>query len=233
PIFGLEGGPLTPQLIAGSGTITAFAAEFDCVVACDLSISSILLGIMESINSLIDEVAEELERAIGTLANMTGLLTQLGGVLPDGFEDMIRAIMFPRLNDQLTQASQSIHAVLWHRTDNEVGDAVWNEVVDLNLGPVPWAELAPLNALVATLGDVGAVVDNVADAILSIFGLPEDDDDPIAPSNMPFRAGKAIGLEHAVTAGDYLMVQFTLKGNDFTLLSGVVATNVMASVAIE
>jgi hypothetical protein len=231
PFFGLDG-PLTPLIIAKDGFITSFAAEYDGVVAFDSSLFNTIPGIIITINQLFNLFASTIDTLIRTLSSISSILIGLGAPLPSLYADTLNNLIMKRLLAQTSDFNHHVHAVLWKRADHYNEDTEWEKVTDIDLGPVPWLELAPLDTFVSSIGDIIAAGGNVLSTLLTLLGSRGTLNH--SPTNVPFRAAMDTHIHHPISAGDYLIVQFTLVGSDnTTVLAGVIATNIMASVAID
>ncbi|MDR2889299.1 MAG: hypothetical protein LBV33_05605 [Lachnospiraceae bacterium] len=236
PLLKLVAGPPYPQIIAKEGVITAFSAEYDTLVGLDASILGFLPGALNTINGLIDIFAGTIGTIITLLGSLLDVFVGLGAPLPADFADRLNNLIMTQLNTGTPDSNLHVHAVLWKGTPNDPdalgGDVNWQKVSDLDLGAVKWAELAPMNSFLSVLGDVATAGGNLLTSLLTLLGskgLPNHD--PVAT---PYMAASTDGLAHPILSGDYLMVQFTMTGgSDLTILAGVIATNLMASVTIE
>ncbi len=231
PIFGLDG-PIMPQILAEGGVITAFAAEYDSVVSFDFSCLNLMPGSGDVLNTQINDVNNALELFSSTLGDLASVFDNLLSPLPEDYADRLRELVLSPLSLGLTETNHHVHAILWHRADEAGNNVQWHKVTELDLGAVDWLGLAPVETFASTIGDIFAAASSLLGWIFAL--LTGRGARHLSPTNIPLRAGSIKGLNYPVSAGDYLLVQFKLVGeNSITLAAGVIATNVMASVAID
>ncbi len=231
PLFGLDG-PIMPQIIAEGGVITAFAAEYDSVVSFDFSCLNLTPGSGDVLNTQITDVNNTLTQFSSTLGDLADVFDNLLSPLPEDYANRLQDLLLSPLSLGLADTNHHVHAVLWHRADEPGNNVQWNKVTELDLGAVDWLGLAPVETFAATIGDIFAAASSLIGWILGL--LTGQGSRNLSPTNVPFRSSSVKGLNYPVSAGDYLLVQFKLVGgNDITLAAGVIATNVMASVAID
>ncbi len=236
PILSLIAGPPYPQIIARDGTITSFAAKVDCLAALDVSVFNTIAGVFTTLFNLILELVSAVAAVISTLANIAGELLGLGAFLPDDYADILNNKVFRLWKTTTPDSNHHVHAILWKGNaigSNALGgDVVWEKVSDLDLGPIPWAELSLVDVFISSLGDILEAGGNLIETIITLLGTHGKDN--LSPTNLPFAGARISGLNAPISVGDYLMVQFTLVGIDnSTILAGVLATELMASVTIS
>jgi hypothetical protein len=236
PILSLVAGPPYPQIIARDGMITSFAAEYDCLAAVDISLINLLPGAIHTVNGLITAVIDAFSVLVSTIGSLSALLLSLGSPLTAKYADILNKRLIHQFKTGTPNTNHHVHAILWKGSPNQGcalgGEVDWEKVSDLDLGLVPWLELAPIDTFLSSLGDVIAAGGNTLSTLLSLLGSRTTPN--LSPTNTPFLDAKTSGIKHPIQAGDYLMVQFTLVGSDnTTILAGVLATNLMASVQIE
>ncbi len=235
PILSLIAGPPYPQIIARDGFITSFAAKMDCLAALDVSVFNTIAGVFTTLFNLILELVSAVAAVISTLANIAGDLLGFGALLPDDFADILNNKVFRLWKTTTPDSNHHVHAILWkgNAIDNNAlgGDVVWEKVSDLDLGPIPWAELSLVDVFISSLGDILEAGGNLIETIITLLGTHGKDN--LSPTNLPFVDARISGLHDPISVGDYLMVQYTLVGTDnSTVLAGVLATELMASVTI-
>lgn len=235
PILSLIAGPPYPQIIARDGYITSFAAKMDCLAALDVSVFNTIAGVFTTLFNLILELISAVASVIATLANIASDLLGLGALLPDDYADILNNKIFRLWRMTTPDSNHHVHAILWKGNtigNNALGgDVVWEKVSDLDLGPIPWAELSLVDVFISSLGDILEAGGNLIETIITLLGTHGEEN--LSPTNLPFVDARISGLNYPISVGDYLMVQFTLIGTDnSTVLAGVLATELMASVTI-
>jgi hypothetical protein len=236
PILSLVAGPPYPQIIARNGIISSFSAEYDALAAVDVSLFGAFQGALSVMNGIISSLAGAVGTLVATFASIAPMLAGLGSPLPSDYADILNRWILAEQSITTPSSNHHMHAVLWHaKRDavNALGGAVnWQKVSDLDLGAIPFAELGPLDTILSTFGNIFSAGGNVVSTLLTLLGVRGTPNQAL--NSMPLSAESVTGLNHAVESGDYLMVQFTLMGNDnTTILAGVLASNLMASVLIR
>ncbi|MDR2889300.1 MAG: hypothetical protein LBV33_05610 [Lachnospiraceae bacterium] len=236
PVLSLVAGPPYPQIISRDGVITAFAAEYDALAEIDVSLINLIPGAIHTVNTLILGVLDALTVLVTTIGSLGSVLLGLGAPLPSDYADRINNLLMAQFNLGKPQTNHHMHAVLWHGVPRERGvlgsDVDWSNVADADLGALHFIDLAPISSALSLLGDVISAGGNVASSLLTLLSSRGTVNQVL--NNSELNSQLVSGLTHPITAGDYLMVQFTLVGSDnTTLVAGVLASNLMASVTIN
>lgn len=236
PILSLVAGPPYPQIISRGGIITSFAAGYGALAQLDISLTGFLAGTLNTLNGLIDGLAGAIAALVDTIGSIGSILTGLGAPLPGNYADILNNLILTRLADGAPESNLNMHAVLWKGTPDPQDilqkGITWQKVSELDLGNIQFLGLGPIGS---ALSGFGAAISAGANVISSLLSLLSSRGTPSQGLNRePLNTALVSGLEHPISAGDYLIVQFTLKGDDHTtLLAGVLASDLMASVTIH
>ncbi len=236
PVLSLVAGPPYPQIISRGGIITSFAAGYGALAQLDISLTGFLAGTLNTLNGLIDGLGGAIAALVDTLGSIGSILTGLGAPLPGNYAEILNGLILSRLADGAPESNLNMHAVLWKGTPDPQDiiqkGITWQKVSDLDLGDIQFLGLGPIGS---ALSGFGAAISAGANVISSLLSLLSSRGTPSQGLNRePLNTALTSGLEHPISAGDYLMVQFTLKGDDHTtLLAGVLASDLIASVTIK
>ncbi len=217
PALNFISGPPYPIIISNGGTITSFAAEYNALLSCNLSIiiSSASGGIFANALTIYNFIAENVNDILKNL----DAVRALGLPLPE----------IPLLNKVAQKGTLNMFATLWHQPGSSEGPAgsKWTEVAKVDLGAIDLAYCSFLDNLPDLLTGAGRSIGNLLGLDLA------DDSNQMTTSN--YKAGVVpVTNRYKVSAGDYLLVQFGLDNPlDATIFAAVAAPYAGACVSIS